>query len=124
VHPLETVKAKGEANQYKDALFAVADTDHIERRFFRLPTDAEHLAATELSLNVNHCSPYPAIPDELIPPGNVHTVMASGYGYRTFGELMCDCQTRVFIETAAAIASIHKELITVGISRGYAAALA
>ena len=37
--------------------------------------------------------PYSAVPDELIPAGNVHTVMASGYGYRTFGSLMCDRQT-------------------------------
>ena len=33
VHPLEAVKAKGEARQYEDNLLVVADTDGEGRRF-------------------------------------------------------------------------------------------
>jgi adenine-specific DNA methylase len=123
VHSLEAVKAKGEANQYQDALLVVADTDQTGKRYFRLPSEAERLAVSEVGLSVDYCSPYPAVPDEVIPPGNVHTVMASGYGYRTFGQLMCDRQTRAFVETTAVIASMHDEMVNAGLSRPYAAAL-
>jgi putative DNA methylase len=123
VHPLEAVKAKGEANQYEDILLVVADIDQMGKRYFRLPSEAEHLAVSKVSLSVIHPGPYSAVPDEVIPSGNVHTVMASGYGYHTFGQLMCDRQTRAFVVTTAVIASIYNELIEAGLSRPYAAAL-
>jgi putative DNA methylase len=50
--------------------------------------------------------------------------MASGYGYRTFGSLMCDRQTLQFVETARAIRACHAELLDAGISGDYARALA
>ena len=34
-----------------------------------------------------------AVPDEPIPPGNNHTIRASAYGYRTYGDLMNKRQT-------------------------------
>jgi len=123
-HPLEAVKAKGAGGQYEDALLVVADTDAANNRYFRLPNEVERAAVARIGLDVDYGCPYPAVPDEVIPSGNVHTVMASGYGYRTFGQLMCDRQTRAFVEATAVIASIYKELIAAGLSRPYAAALA
>ena len=106
VHPLEAVKAKGEAGQYEDALLVVADSDETGRHFFRLPSEAERRAVADVDLTIDYGCPYPAVPNELIPPGNVHTVMASGYGYRTFGQLMCNRQTRLFVEASSTI-SFH-----------------
>ncbi|MBM1169933.1 DUF1156 domain-containing protein [Microvirga arabica] len=123
VHPLEVVKGKGEAGQYQDSLLVVADTDQTGKRIFRLPSQDERAAATGTKPGADHSGPYSAFPTERIPPGNVHTVMASGYGYRTFGELMCDRQTRMFVEATSVIASIFDELIAAGFSSDYAAAL-
>ena len=50
--------------------------------------------------------------------------MASGYGYRTFGDLMCHRQTRSFVETVLAIRRLHTELCDAGVSQDYAGALA
>lgn len=124
VHPLDTVKAKGDADEYHDELIVVADFDADGKRFFREPTAAELDAATaDRMLDVDYEWPYPAVPDEAIPAGNVHTVMASGYGYRTFGELANDRQTRSFIETAHAAREVHRDLLAAGVSPDYARAL-
>jgi adenine-specific DNA methylase len=50
--------------------------------------------------------------------------MASGYGYRTFGSLMCDRQTLQFVETAQAIRACHAELLDAGAFGDYARTLA
>ncbi len=123
IHPLEAVKAKGEAQQYEDQLLVVADTDERGKRFFRLPTPEEERTAAAASLGVDSLGPYSAVPDEIIPAGNVHTVMASGYGYRRFGDLMCDRQTLSFVTTIMEIRTVHSELIASGLSAGYARAL-
>ena len=123
IHPLETVKAKGFAGEYSDSLIVVADTDEEGQRYFRVPTLDEHAAAARVSLSVTVDWPYPAVPDEKIPEGNVHTVMASGYGYRTFGELMCDRQTLSFVQTVVAAREVHAELLAAGLSAEYAGAL-
>ncbi len=125
VHPLETVKAKGFAGQHLDEVIIVAEVGASGRREFRLPTSVEQSALDNVDLKratVQDC-PYSSIPDELIPDGNVHTVMASGYGYRTFGELMCDRQTLSFIETTNVIRELHAELLASGISADYSRAL-
>ena len=125
-HPLETVKAKGFAGEYADRLIAVADFISRSERGYRLPTDAERGALDSVDLaaaSIDGC-PYPAVPHELIPDGNVHTVMASGYGYRRFGDLMCARQTLTFIETARAIRDVHSDLRSAGTSEAYSRALA
>lgn len=124
VHPLDTVKAKGAAKQYVDTLAVVADTDAKGKRFFRIPTAEELAAASVPFLDVDYGWPYSPVPDEVISAGNAHTVMASGYGYRSFGELMCGRQTRSFIETVEVIRELHGELLAAGISDTYARALA
>lgn len=123
VHPLDTVKAKCSDRQLRDELLVVADTDRAGKRFFRLPTQAELDSAASVDTAVDYGGPYSAVPDELISPGNVHTVMASGYGYRTFGELMIVRQARLFVETVRVIRDLHQELLEVGVSSAYARAL-
>lgn len=123
IHPLDTVKAKGFAKEYRDILIAVADTDKEGNRFYRVPTREEIAATTDVNLAIAADWPYTAVPDEKIPEGNVHTVMASGYGYRTFGELMCDRQTLSFVQTVIVTRQVHAELLAVGISVEYAGAL-
>jgi putative DNA methylase len=124
IHPLEAIKAKGSAHQYEDALIAVADLDDKGDRFFRLPTKAEAEALTSISLDASVNWPYSAVPDEVIAAGNVHTVMASGYGYRTFGELWCPRQLLCFIRTIEALREVHDEAVAAGLSSEYGKALA
>ena len=50
--------------------------------------------------------------------------MASGYGYKSFGSLMCDRQTLQFVATARAIRECHAELLQAGCSDDYARFLA
>ena len=126
VHSLEAVKAKGSAGQYEDQLLVVADVDAAGKRFFRAPSADEIKAASSpllLAEEEERFGPYSVVPDERIPDGNVHTVMASGYGYRTFGELMNPRQTRSFVETVRAIRRVHARLIAAGVSDDYARAL-
>lgn len=122
-HPLETVKAKGKARQFQDELLAVADGGE-GRRVFRLPTSAERAALAAVSIDgLGKIGPYSAVPDERIPLGNVHTLMASGYGYETFGELMCDRQTLLFVKTVQVIRDLREKLAAAGVSTEYLQAL-
>jgi len=124
IHPLDAVKAKGAAGQYEDTLAVVADTDARGKRFFRLPTEEEITAAADAAVDGDRGWPYRPVPDEVIPTGNTHTVMASGYGYRTFGDLMCARQTRSFVETVSVIRELHDEMRDAGLSDLYSRALA
>jgi putative DNA methylase len=125
-HSLETVKAKGFANEYRDEILVAADTigDTTKKVFRELRAD-ERMAVDHVDLSgLAPFGPYSAVPDEPIPAGNVHTVMASGYGYKTFGSLMCDRQTLQFVETARAIRSCFEEAVHAGMSANYGRALA
>jgi len=125
VHSLEAVKAKGFAGEYRDEVLAAADTVGETKKIFRPLRPEEREAVRRLDLTrLEPFGPFPAVPDEPIPAGNVHTVMASGYGYRTFGELMCDRQTLQFVETARAIRACFFEVTAAGCSDAYANALA
>ena len=83
------MKAKGFADEYRDEILAAADTVGEAKKVFRdlRPEEREAAQASGPVLAWSLFGPYSAVPDELIPAGNVHTVMASGYGYRTFGSL-------------------------------------
>jgi putative DNA methylase len=123
-HSLETVKAKGFANAYRDEILLAVDTVGETKKVFRNLRPDELEAAQGVNLSrLGPFGSYSAVPDELIPVGNVHTVMASGYGYRTFGALMCDRQTLQFVETAHAIRSCHADVRKAGCSDAYARAL-
>lgn len=124
-HSLETVKAKGFANEYRDEILVAADTIGDTKKVFRDLRAEEREAVERVDLSgLEPFGPYSAVPDELIPAGNVHTVMASGYGYKTFGSLMCDRQTLLFVETVRAIRSCFGDAVAAGISDAYSRTLA
>ncbi|MFI9589041.1 hypothetical protein [Nonomuraea sp. NPDC052265] len=125
VHSLETVKAKGFAGEYRDEILLAIDTEGKAKRVFRELRPEERVAAYSVNLSaLEGFGTLSAVPDERIPAGNVHTVMASGYGYRTFGELMVDRQALQFAETARAIHECKLEAVAAGLSPDYARALA
>ncbi|MEA5365411.1 hypothetical protein VA596_38195 [Amycolatopsis sp., V23-08] len=128
LHSLETVKAKGFAGQYKDEPLVAADFDSGDkntRKLFRALRDDERKAARAADPAVlPKAGRLSAIPDEQVPNGNVHTVMASGYGYTGYGQLMCDRQTLMFGTIAQEIRTCHQEVLSAGVSVDYAGALA
>jgi len=126
LHTLDAIKAKGSAGQYEDAMLAVGEEKPEGfGKVFRAPTADEIVKAT--SADGAALAPFGvlnAVPDELIPPGNNHTIRASAYGYRTYGELMNNRQSLLFAETVRAIRSVHADLGSAGVSADYGAALA
>lgn len=123
-HDLETLKAKGFAEQYGDALLAVADNGEGAKKVFRVPRANEIAVVAELTLDdLMPFGQLPAVPDELIPPGNEDTVRASAYGARNYGDLMNKRQTRHFIELARLVGEVHDDLVSAGLSADYAGAL-
>ncbi|WP_146243967.1 DUF1156 domain-containing protein [Curtobacterium sp. MCBD17_013] len=125
VHSLDSVKGKGFAGQYDDALLAVGEENEGLGKTFRVPRRDEIDAAARVDLaTLPPVGNMPAVPDEPIPAGNQDTIRASGYGYRTYGDLMNPRQTLLFAETTRAIRAVHAGLLAAGASTDYAAALA
>ena len=124
VHSLESVKAKGFGGEYQDIPLFAADTAGETKKVFRALREDELKAAMNVELvDLAYDGSLSAVPEEPIPLGNVHTIQASGYGYRTYGELMCDRQTLHFIELVRVIRSCHREMLDAGLSADYATAL-
>lgn len=136
VHSLDAVKAKGFAGQYEDAPLVAADLvtvtiasskrkqKRIERKVFRELRKDEIAAASTIDLAAQApFGPLPASPTEAIAPGNVHSVRGTGYGLKTWAELMNTRQVVLFAETVRAIRACHSDLRAAGISEEYAAAL-
>ncbi|WP_051878038.1 DUF1156 domain-containing protein [Streptomyces sp. NRRL B-24720] len=125
VHTLESVKSMGHAGQYRDALLAVGEELQGSRKVFRVPTEQEVNVATSVDLSsLQSLAGLYAVPDEVIPAGNNHTVRASAYGYRTYGDLMNARQTTKFVATTRVIQEIAAECVAAGVSAEYATALA
>ncbi len=125
VHSLDSVKALGMAGQFRDVLLAVGEEPDGRRKVFRKATAEERRMAESVDASSSDgWSGLSSVPTEAIPAGNQDTVRASGYGYRTYGELMNGRQTLKFVETVRAIRAIHHELLEAGMSDDYAAALA
>ncbi len=137
VHPLETVKAKGFADQYEDAPIVAAElrtvlaplakgrTRRVDRKVFRSLTQEERVAATQVDLEaLPGFGSMPAAPTEQIAPGNASTIDATGYGFKTFASLMNARQLFLFISTVRAIRHCYADVIAAGVSQEYAAALA
>ncbi|WP_405430449.1 DUF1156 domain-containing protein [Streptomyces anulatus] len=125
MHTLESVKSIGHGGQYRDALLAVGEVLEGTRKTFRAPTEREFSVVETIDLsNLKPLSGLQASPDEAIPVGNNHTVRASAYGYRTYGELMNARQTVKFSATARVIQDVAAECVAAGISVEYATALA
>jgi putative DNA methylase len=123
-HNLDVIKAKGFANQYDDALLAVAEIDRdTNQKVFRAPRPDEVAAASEAHPDsLPSIGGFPALPDEVIPPGNKDNVRASGYGYKTYGAIMNRRQAVLFGTTAAVINDLFQELSAI-VSHDYARAL-
>lgn len=130
-HSLDTVKAlgrdkaQGPNGQYRDALLAVVEEQESNRKVFRVPTDVE-LKAAEAADDVDHgtLGSLSAVPDERIPEGNQDTIRPSGYGFRTYGDLMNARQTLKMVATVKTIRDVHQDLLAGGLTSDYAGALA
>jgi putative DNA methylase len=124
LHSLDAIKAKGKAGQFGDALVAVADGDDGPKKSFRPPRRDEIDAAAAASPQT--LAPFgslSAVPDEEIPPNNLNTIEALGYGYRTFGSLMNERQQVYFARLVESIRSVHRDMVAAGLSSEYARAL-
>lgn len=114
--------------QGEDALLLVAEIDQVVGKKFRSPSAIEYEAATaagKLLLAEKEFGPgIPAVPTERIPAGNNHTVRASMYGARTYGDLCNPRQTLATVRLVRVIADMSKELsVEHGLSEEYATAL-
>lgn len=127
VHPLNVHRRMTNNGLGVDTLLLVADHDPIVGKRFRLPTPLEQESAELASRELQSESPFtpfmPAVPDELIGPGNNNIIGPSIYGARTFGDFMCDRQTLYYIRLCRTINEIGTELSSAGISDSYARAL-
>lgn len=125
LHSLDTVKAKGFNGDYGDALVAVADgDDDSPKKTWRAPTAADKRAAAEADqTDAGQIGDLAAIPDEAIPEGNNHTVRASAYGYRSYGELMNHRQALQTVAYVRAIRAVRAELQAADLSADYVDAL-
>ncbi|WP_147945512.1 DUF1156 domain-containing protein [Microbispora sp. CSR-4] len=122
-HNLDVVKAKGYAEQYVDAMLAVAETDpDTNRKVFRIPRADEIAAAAhvDFSSQAPIAPGLSAIPNEEIPA--TAGVDARQYGFLTYGSLMNSRQAVLFATAARVIAELYRELSGV-VSVEYAAAL-
>lgn len=102
----------------------MADLIDRSTKTFR-PPSTDDLGAI-LDVSVTDLSPIgglSAVPEETIPRGNEDTVRPSGYGYTSYGTLMNARQTLAFSESARIIHECHAEMLNVGISADYSAAL-
>ena len=125
VHSLDVVKAKGFAGEYSDAMIAVAESKpDSARKIWRLPRKDEVQVAERVDLsNLQPHTKHSAVPDEVIPSGNIGPVRGRAYGYMTYGSLMNNRQAYLFATTARVIGEVYADLAKV-VSAGYAEALA
>lgn len=126
-HVLDIIKAKGNAGLLRDKLLIVADLDPKGRQVFRLPTSADLDAVVRADQALRREKPFrsgiTAVPNEIIPAGNNHTVRASLYGVRNYGDLCCARQTLSFVRLCRIIANLQPELHNLGCSDDYIRAL-
>ena len=127
VHPLKVHRGLTNEGHGRDSLLLVAEHDPIVGKRFRLPSEAEQAATVAAGVALREESPFtpflPAVPDELIGPGNNNIIGPSIYGARTFGDFMCDRQQLYYVRLCKTINEIGAELLSAGISHSYARAL-
>lgn len=114
--------------QGRDELLVVAELDKAVGKFFRAPTAADKsavkAATAVLSEEVAFGAGLQAVPDERIPAGNNHTVRASLYGARTYGDMCNPRQTLNLVRLCRVIADMGRELVEQNeVTADYAACL-
>ena len=111
----------------EDALLVAADIDESVGKSFRVPTAEEFKACDAARRALGTEKPFApglaAVPNELIPLGNNHTVQASYYGAKTYGDMCNARQTLGFVRLCRTIAQIGVEAKEAGLSADYVAAL-
>lgn len=127
VHPNEVHSRLARQGLGEDALLVAADIDEVVGKSFRVPTTEEFAACEAARMALNLEPPYAeglsAVPDEMIPVGNNHTVQASYYGAKTYGDMCNPRQTLGFVRLCRAISGVGTELRALGASADFAAAL-
>lgn len=111
----------------QDVLLLAADLDEIYGKVFRLPTPKEMkapgLAPRHLVTEKPFGPDLSAVPHEIIPAGNNHTVRASMYGAKTYGDLCNPRQTLGLVRLCRVISDLTDELLDAGLSGEYVRAL-
>ncbi|MDQ1734121.1 MAG: putative methylase [Pseudonocardiales bacterium] len=127
VHSLEVHRRMTNDGLGEDALLVVAEPSPDGGKRFRTPTpeeaDAVFDAGKRLADEPKFNPVLPAVPDELIAPGNNNIIGPVIYGARTFGDFMCDRQSLSFIVICRTINDIDRELKDLGVSLEYRRAL-
>ena len=110
-----------------DALLVVADIDDEVGKLFRepVPTELEAVASASKALKDEPAFGFgmPAVPDEMVPPGDHDTVRPSMYGYQCYGCFCNDRQTLGFVRLARVIDQVARSVRESGAAPEYVAAL-
>ncbi|HKG04717.1 MAG TPA: hypothetical protein VKB03_16210 [Conexibacter sp.] len=127
VHPLAVHRRLLQDGEGQDELLLVADIEAGGRKSFRVPAEADLVAAEAASQQLAEepgISPLlPAVPQEAIAPGNNNIIGPSIYGARTYGDFMVDRQTLSYVHLARIVNDIGSDLARAGLSRAYVRAL-
>lgn len=127
VHALPVHRRLTNEGHGEDALLLVAEHDETVGKKFRLPTEQDFDAVEHAQSQLRSEAPFspflPAIPNEVIGPGNNNIIGPSIYGARTFGDFMCDRQTLFYVRLCRTIGEIGAELASAGLTKRYVRAL-
>jgi putative DNA methylase len=124
-HRIKVHQRISSANFGQDQILAVADLVGRKKRF-RDPTEAEQRAPDGASValaNLRLPGGLPAKPDEVIAPGNAHSVGGLLYGAKTYGDLSNDRQNLAHAQLCRLMGEAAGDLTTAGCSHDYASAL-
>lgn len=126
-HPKDSHARLAREGLGQDSLLIVAEHDAGVSKRFRTPTGAELEAVASAGPALDAEKPFsaqlPAVPDELIPENNGATIRPQLYGARSYGDLCNTRQTLSFVRLSRIINELGVELMGVGLSPRYSAAL-
>ena len=126
-HPLDTLKRMMRDGRKDDAMLVVADFDDDVGKRYREPSKSDLEVLAGVASHLESEAPFgpglPAVPTERLDPGLSAFIGPAGYGYRSWGDLCNDRQLLGFVRLARIIDHLSGEMLTVGISSDYVAAL-
>lgn len=125
-HPIRVHQRLSQENFGQDELIAVADLVG-KAKVFRDPTESERDAARRASAALASMTlpgGLSARPDEVIAPGNAHSVGGLLYGARVYGDLSNDRQNLAHASICLLIGEAASDMAAAGCSPDYGAALA